>query len=466
MSYQVFHLKYRPQNFDEIVGQPHIVKTLQNEILHNRIANAYLFAGPRGVGKTTTARIMGKALNCINGPTIKPCNSCPSCVEIQKGTSLDVVEIDGASNRGIEEVRELRENVKYAPTRGKYKLYIIDEVHMLTQEAFNALLKTIEEPPSFVIFILATTLPHKLPLTILSRCQRFSFKKIGNKIIAQRLKYIAQTEGIKLEESASYFIATLVDGALRDAISILDQLISFTEEKITKKEVELLLGLPMEESLSLLGEAIFFKEVEKIFTITQKMFEEGISPSTLLTSLIHYFQDLFLKKMGVLEEEITSSLYPEIPPSLLLEMTNLLFEIERSLRGVLSRERYLQQGLIKIAITLGKQREEKEEKFLDIFSTWQKLKEKLKPSLASIVGEVRIKEVTNGKVILVCKNEFVKERIEENLKIIEDEMRKLTSIPFKLVIFQPEKTKNIAELPIVKEALKIFEAKIYNVRRI
>jgi DNA polymerase-3 subunit gamma/tau len=249
MSYTVFALKWRPKNFDEIIGQNHIVATLKNAILKNRLAHAYLFAGPRGVGKTSTARILAKALNCKVGPTAQPCLKCPSCNEIATGRSLDCIEIDGASNRGIDEIRVLRENVKFSPVGGKFKIYIIDEVHMLTQEAFNALLKTLEEPPEFVKFIFATTAPHKVIPTILSRCQRFDFRRIPALEISAQLERIASSEKVAVEEEVLFAIAKSSDGSLRDAESVLDQLISFSKEKISLKDVVSVLGLVEQESL-------------------------------------------------------------------------------------------------------------------------------------------------------------------------------------------------------------------------
>ena len=232
MSYLVLARKFRPQNFDEVIGQDHITTTLKNAITQNRVAHAYLFTGPRGIGKTSTARILAKALNCQKGPRPVPCDKCPSCEEIMKGSSLDVIEIDGASNRGIEEVRNLRENVKFAPSRGRFKVYIIDEVHMLTQEAFNALLKTLEEPPAHVKFVFATTAPYKVPATILSRCQRFDFKRIPIQAIVDKLKDISSQEKFIATEDALFAIAKASEGSMRDAESILDQLASFCDKKM------------------------------------------------------------------------------------------------------------------------------------------------------------------------------------------------------------------------------------------
>src|SRR3989338_802344 len=243
MSYQIFARKFRPQTFEDVVGQEPITTTLKNAITKKRIAQSFLFTGSRGVGKTSTARILAKALNCDKGPAPAPCNKCSVCEEITLGNSLDVLEIDGASNRGIDEIRSLRENVKFKPARTRYKIYIIDEVHMLTGEAFNALLKTLEEPPEHVKFIFATTEPHKVPLTILSRCQRFNFKRIATDDIHAKPKESAKEEKLKIEKNALFLIAKASEGALRDAESLLDQLASFAEGKIAEKDVLLMLGL-------------------------------------------------------------------------------------------------------------------------------------------------------------------------------------------------------------------------------
>lgn len=237
MSYQVIARKWRPQTFDEVVGQEHVTTTLRNSIQSGRIGHAYLFTGIRGVGKTTAARILAKALNCERGPTPDPCNECRSCVEITQGISMDVQEIDGASNRGIDNVRDLREGVAFAPARDRYKIYIIDEVHMLTQEAFNALLKTLEEPPAHVVFVFATTEAHKVPATIASRCQVFEFRRIPVDLLIERLRLIAGQEGFEVSEDALRVIAREADGSLRDASSFLDQVASFCDGRVDVEQV-------------------------------------------------------------------------------------------------------------------------------------------------------------------------------------------------------------------------------------
>ena len=227
MSYLVLARKKRPQVFEDVIGQRPITQTLQNAIAQKRVAHAFLFTGPRGVGKTSTARILAKALNCEKGPQMNPCNQCPACKEISEGNSIDVIEIDGASNRGIDEVRELRENVRYTPAKSRYKIFIIDEVHMLTLPAFNALLKTLEEPPPHIVFIFATTEPHKIPATILSRCQRYDFKRIPSGEIVQHLRRIVDEEKIEVSQRALSTLARESEGSMRDAQSLLDRLISY-----------------------------------------------------------------------------------------------------------------------------------------------------------------------------------------------------------------------------------------------
>ncbi|MGE5855121.1 MAG: DNA polymerase III subunit gamma/tau, partial [Syntrophaceae bacterium] len=233
MEYLVLARKWRPQVFEDVVGQDHVITTLRNAIRLGRVAHAFIFSGPRGVGKTSVARILAKALNCEKGPSEIPCNACANCREITEGSSMDVREIDGASNRGIDEIRELRENVKFSPSSSRYKIYIIDEVHMLTKEAFNALLKTLEEPPEHVMFIFATTEVHKVPATILSRCQRFDFRRISIEEIMTRLRYIAGEEKVTIDEDALMVIAKKGDGSLRDSQSIFDQVRSFCGNTIT-----------------------------------------------------------------------------------------------------------------------------------------------------------------------------------------------------------------------------------------
>lgn len=292
MSYKVTALKWRPQRFDELVGQEHISTTIKNAILNNRIAHAYIFAGPRGVGKTTTARIFAKILNCLNPKDGEPCNNCEMCNSFNSSQSLDVIEIDGASNRRIEEIRTLRESVKYAPTKGAYKVYIIDEVHMLTTESFNALLKTLEEPPDRTIFIFATTDVHKVPLTIISRCQRYDFRRIELQAIINTLRKISDSENIKIDDPSLTIIAKKADGALRDAQSLFDQVIAFCGTDIVADEVSKMLNLINEDIYFEVTEAIGSKNFAKAFTISKSIYENGWNFIDFLNGLLEHFRNI------------------------------------------------------------------------------------------------------------------------------------------------------------------------------
>jgi DNA polymerase-3 subunit gamma/tau len=280
------------------VGQEHITRTLMNVIQKKRIAHAYLLVGPRGVGKTSVARILAKALNCEKGPTVDPCQECPSCKDIAEGRSLDVLEIDGASNRGIEEIRQLRENIRFSPTRGQFRIYIIDEVHMLTPEAFNALLKTLEEPPLHVKFIFATTAPNRLPATILSRCQRFNFRLISVKELVEQLKKIAMKEKIKVTEEALFQIARHADGSMRDAESILDQLVSFGDKEIKGEDVLSLLGRTAKDIFFKFMEEVINKRLPQALGHFNQIMDQGQSPPELLTDMLDYLRTLLFLKMG------------------------------------------------------------------------------------------------------------------------------------------------------------------------
>src|SRR3972149_45297 len=271
MGYLVTARKWRPQTFEKVVGQGHITNTLKNAIKNNRIAHAYLFTGPRGVGKTTTARILARTLNCQNPVDAEPCNKCEICMDIQNAQLMDIIEIDGASNRGIDEVRTLRESVKYAPTRGKYKIYIIDEVHMLTKESFNAFLKTLEEPPEHTIFIFATTDVHKVPLTIISRCQRFDFRRIELDKIKENLKMIAKDEKIEIDDKTLTIIAKKADGALRDAESYFDQVVAYSQGNIDADLVTQMLNLIDEETYFNISDAVLSKDYKVVFQSSEKI---------------------------------------------------------------------------------------------------------------------------------------------------------------------------------------------------
>ena len=308
MSYLVIARKYRPQTFDEVVGQEHIARTLKNAIEMKRMAHAYLFSGPRGVGKTTTARILAKALNCQIGPTSSPCNQCTACTEITDGRALDVIEIDGASNRGIDEVRELRENVKFTPSSLRYKIYIIDEVHMLTDPAFNALLKTLEEPPEHIVFMFATTEPHRIPLTIKSRCQRFNFKLIPRVQIIERLKHICQKENIKIDQDSLMLIARSGEGSMRDAESIMDQVVSYTGKEVKKEEVIFILGILPMELLNRATDMIIESRPKDILNLLDEINEGGYNIHQFINDLRQHFRNILILKTAGRESTTPSSL--------------------------------------------------------------------------------------------------------------------------------------------------------------
>jgi DNA polymerase-3 subunit gamma/tau len=297
MSYLVIARKYRPMLFDDVIGQEHITTTLKNAIESKRIAHAYIFSGPRGVGKTTSARIFAKAINCENGgPTTTPCNTCLNCTEITGGRSLDVLEIDGASNRGIDEIRSLRDNVRYMPVRGGYKVYIIDEFHMITKDAFNALLKTLEEPPPQVIFIFATTEPHKILPTILSRCQCFDFKRVSIEKIVARLQYICDTEKIVVDAESLFAIAHMADGGMRDALTLLDQVISFCGTNVGIDQVRQALGLINLNTYFELTEIIKKKNTADGFTFTGKVLDAGWDITEFLHGFLEHIRNMLMAK--------------------------------------------------------------------------------------------------------------------------------------------------------------------------
>jgi DNA polymerase-3 subunit gamma/tau len=365
VSYQVFARKYRPKTFDDVLGQDHVVRTLKNAIAQKRLAHAYLFVGPRGTGKTSTARILAKALNCKDGPKIDFDPDEPLCVEIAEGRSLDVLEIDGASNNGVEEVRQLRETVRFAPAAGQFKIYYIDEVHMLTNAAFNALLKTLEEPPEHVKFIFATTEPNKILPTILSRCQRFDLRPIPAETIAAHLLHIAKEESIHLHESAAWAIAKGADGGMRDAQSMLDQLVAFCGETITEANVLDVFGFTSRETVATVIGSLLARDTPTALSTVQREAEAGRELSQLLGELIGSIRALLVAKLdsnssgdGIPAETWAAlrTAADNYPPERLLSVIDVFAETEGRMKWASNKRLHLEIGLIKAVQTLGEVR--------------------------------------------------------------------------------------------------------------
>ncbi len=339
--YQTLYRKYRPKNFDEVIGQDIIITTIKNAIKNNKINHAYIFSGPRGTGKTSTAKIIAKTVNCLNLENLKPCNKCVNCTQINNKQSIDIIEIDAASNNGVDEIRELRNNVNLVPSTGKYKIYIIDEVHMLTIGAFNALLKTLEEPPAHVIFILATTELYKIPVTILSRCQKFEFKKISINKIKQKLQEIINLENISIDEEAITEIARLADGGMRDALSILDQVVAYSENKITVKDVHEINGTIPQDELKHFIKYIALKKYNEIFNMIDEYDNNGKNFVKLSEEIINFYRNILLvmnateySKENISNVEIYKEFEKIIEESTIInninEFNRIIFEMKKS----------------------------------------------------------------------------------------------------------------------------------------
>lgn len=360
MAHQVSARKYRPGTFSEVIGQPFIVQTLRNALLHNKLAHAYLFFGPRGVGKTTCARILAKAVNC-QGLTSEgdPCGECPSCLRFQEGRSLNLIELDAASHNSVEDIRLITDQVYLTPPEGRYKVYIIDEAHMLSTAAFNAFLKTLEEPPPHALFILATTEKHKIPATILSRCQRFDFRRIPTETIAQQLRHIAEKEGILAEAEALYLIAAKAEGGMRDALSLFDQLVSRTAGQLTYPAVLEALETLDYEAYFVLSEALRQWEGEKALQLLHQHLSAGYEPHTLLQGLLEHFRNLLLARY---QPEVLGQAVPphyqlryreaatQYSEAFLLHGIDLLLEGERRQQYSRSPEIVLEATLLKLAL--------------------------------------------------------------------------------------------------------------------
>lgn len=361
MSYQVFARKYRPRTFRDVLGQDHVVRTLCNAIEQNRLAHAYLFVGPRGTGKTSTARIFAKALNCSGGPKVDFDPEEDVCLEIAEGRSLDVQEIDGASNRGIDNIRDLRDNVQFAPTRGKYRIIYIDEVHMLTKESFNALLKTLEEPPEHVMFIFATTEPHKILPTILSRCQRFDLRPIPAEIIANHLVNIARNEGVELTQEAAFAIAGVAEGGMRDAQSMLDQLVSFCGNHIDEQNVNDIFGVTSRETVARALAYLLDRQLPSLLHLIHELAEAGRDMGQLLSELMGAVRELLVSKVAPDEaagtlparwRETLDALMVRTPTDKIIRLMEVLSSAEEHMRWSTNKRLYLEMGLIRAVHSL------------------------------------------------------------------------------------------------------------------
>lgn len=357
MTHIALYRAWRPQTFRDMVGQQHIVQTLQNAIKEDRVSHAYLFNGPRGTGKTTTAKVLAKAVNCESGPAVEPCNECDACRGITAGHIMDVVEIDAASNRGIDEIRDIRDKVRYAPSEVRYKVYIIDEVHMLTSEAFNALLKTLEEPPAHVIFILATTEPHKLPATIISRCQRFDFRQVSLAEQSERLHEICKEEGISAEEDAIAYIARLSEGGMRDAISLLEQVAAFGGGSITLDGAVDVTGGMAADQFYELAEAVRDRDVGAVMPLVESLTQAGKSADKCMENLIYYFRDLLVLKLApqggaaterVVDADRFRAMADAFTPDRLFRMIDTLNSYQSEMKHAAQSQTLFEVALMKI----------------------------------------------------------------------------------------------------------------------
>jgi DNA polymerase-3 subunit gamma/tau len=431
MSYQVIARKYRPQRFRDVVGQDHVTQTLTNAIGQNRIAHAYLFCGPRGTGKTTIARIFAKCLNCTGGPKVDFAEDDPRCKEIAEGRSLDVLEIDGASNRGIEEIRELRETVRYAPAAAKFKVYIIDEVHMLTKEAFNALLKTLEEPPAHVKFMFATTEPEKVLPTILSRCQRFDLRRIPSALIVKHLAQIAQAEKVEVDEAALYAIARGADGGMRDAESTLDQLISFCGAKIVEGDVLSMFGLAARDQILALTRAVFAGEVEAALREFNDLAKNGKDLGRLLGDLLNHFRNLLIFKvsrgdLSLLETSETEAAAlgqqsAQISSEALTRIMEVLADCEGRLRDAASKK-------ILIEVTLLKAIEARHAVSIDVvLDQLRQLRDGTGPATVSAPAPIRSSHLPEGVFSQAEKATPDSPRAETQQEIVSSEQSNLSA---------------------------------------
>jgi len=435
VNHRVISLKYRPQDFDELTGQSHVVLSLKGAINSGRVGHAFLFAGPRGVGKTTTARILAKSLNCVEGPTVHPCQKCQSCREIALSRSIDVVEIDGASNRGIDEIRNLREAVQYAPLHSQFKVYIIDEVHMLTQEAFNALLKTLEEPPPSVVFIFATTNPIKVPQTILSRCERFVFKRLSVKEISGRLKSVAKREGVAITDKALHYIAVRADGSVRDGESILEQLVSFVEGTITEEDVFKLIGFLSSEFYHGLVQYIVRQSHADVLRALNQGIEEGADPLEMYRGLVDYLRaallvhsDLPGEFLDLSDEEIEKIKSMDLDRDKVMSMLEVLLQCEelvkRSMNARVALELLLCQLIRSVVMLETQDNSVNQANHGDLKQEILKALQARSPKLAALIHRSTL-DIDGRSVSVTVENDFAQKQLLRSKEILTSVLKKV-----------------------------------------
>lgn len=478
MAYVALYRAYRPKSFKEVSGQKVIIKTLQNALLHDKIAHAYIFAGPRGTGKTSIAKIFAKAVNCINQPNNDPCNECDICRGIDNGNIPDVIEIDAASNNGVDEIRDLRDKVKYMPSVGKYKVYIIDEVHMLTTGAFNALLKTLEEPPKHVIFILATTEVHKIPPTILSRCQRFDFKNIETGDIVEKLQLIAGKENIKISLDAIYAVSENAEGGLRDAISLLDQAISYSGDQITEDDVHQVSGSVSKKAIIKLLTAVSNKELSRAMEILKDLLAEGKEISRIVNDLILALRDVLIEK----STKTDHSKYQEIVPMFTFDKIyfylDILNHLQQDMKTTHQKRAYVELALIKMMENQILKQIDYDAQIMDLKNSISELKEQIKIQPKMVVKNnhieplVTIKQVESvlnnsdkdKKALLLTGWNYLKDYPKTHLKMVayllsESELEVVSSDTMLLVYDNINQCKQIMDPETKKLALEIFNNK-------
>ena len=501
MGYLVLTRKYRPQNFNEVVGQKHVTQTLMSALRHGRVGHSYLFAGPRGVGKTSVARILAKSLNCEKGVVENPCNECETCISITKGSAIDVIEIDGASNRGIDEIRDLREAVAYSPSSARYKVYIIDEVHMLTKEAFNALLKTLEEPPSHVVFIFATTEPQKVPKTVLSRCQRFDFRMLTEKEIFSKLESLVELESIDIDEETLNLLATRAEGSIRDAEGMLEQLVSYSEGRITIEDAKEVFGFIGEESYMKLFEGISNRDEKIIIEGVEDIIQKGYDLRELVYGWLQFIRKLLLYNLDIPDPtsvEINKDLKrlaKSVSPEFITAVLNLSTDMEKDIRNIPYSQVFIDLSMLRMARIpdlrdintlieeLGGHRTEeekksytkreepptevKEEPLTDVGELWQRIiktidKTNGKNFFKNFLKEVEPVSFSNNRLELNVPSSH-KEHLKEDIHLLKEACKETLGFDVEIDIITTQESVGevLKDDPMIKKIKEIFNAEEY-----